>query len=585
MKFIKNFSELGKNDASIAGGKGAPLGEMTQAGIPVPPGYVILANAFEQFIDETDINIEIEAILKKVDSREVHTVEDASEKIQTLIKEAKMPGDLKKNILIEFEKLGAKYVAVRSSATAEDSSSAAWAGQLDSFLNTEKDNLLDNVQRCWASLFTPRAIVYRFEKGLHKTKISVAVVVQKMVESEQSGVAFSVHPVTQDTNQIIIEASYGLGEAIVSGQVTPDSYVIHKNDWTILDKNIYTQTRGIFRSLKGGNEWRNLSEKIAKHQVLTDKEIVELAKIIKQIENHYGFPCDIEFAKEKNQFYIVQSRPITTLLSKQPALESNESRFDEGSISWAKDFLKNNPLDIKEACFSISLGEIVFLAYSSPNIFGDDYSPIFVPFSNHKGQQIISEKKMKLVERNIWSKAISNKKEFVKTLNEANALQNKMDSIKISKDELKKMSTIELHNYFLTLIDLMKNWWKYSSIGEDKGLIVEEKLVPLLMKNHSISGQDAFEYVSDMSMPNEVSVFSKERMAFLELCIKLKKKPDLINKNNKDFLKEVENYSKKYFYARTNFYEVISLEQKNLLKILLKTCSDTTLESLTDEYL
>jgi pyruvate, water dikinase len=307
MKFIKNFSELGKNDASIAGGKGASLGEMTQAGIPVPPGYVILANAFEQFIDETDINIEIEAILKKVDSREVHTVEDASEKIQTLIKEAKMPGDLKKNILIEFEKLGAKYVAVRSSATAEDSSSAAWAGQLDSFLNTEKDNLLDNVQRCWASLFTPRAIVYRFEKGLHKTKISVAVVVQKMVESEQSGVAFSVHPVTQDTNQIIIEASYGLGEAIVSGQVTPDSYVIHKNDWTILDKNIYTQTRGIFRSLKGGNGWRNLSEKIAKHQVLTDKEIVELAKIIKQIENHYGFPCDIEFAKEKTSFILCKA--------------------------------------------------------------------------------------------------------------------------------------------------------------------------------------------------------------------------------------------------------------------------------------
>jgi len=205
-------------------------------------------------------------------------------------------------------------VAVRSSATAEDSSSAAWAGQLDSFLNTTEKTLLANVQKCWASLFTPRAIFYRFEKGLHNNKISVAVVIQKMIESEVSGIAFSVHPVTQDHNQLIIEAGYGLGEAIVSGQITPDSYVIEKNPRRIIDRNVSTQERGIYRKPKeGGNEWQNIPQDKGKKQKLTDGQILELSELILKIENHYGTPQDIEWAYENNKFYITQSRPITTL--------------------------------------------------------------------------------------------------------------------------------------------------------------------------------------------------------------------------------------------------------------------------------
>ncbi len=226
--FTKPFTQIGKHDAGIAGGKGASLGEMTQAGIPVPSGFVILADAFEQFLKETDLNIEIDSILHTVNHQEMHTVEHASERIQKLILEAKMPEDIASEIKSEFVKLGAAFVAVRSSATAEDSTSAAWAGQLDSFLNTNEATLLENVKKCWASLFTPRAVFYRFEKGLHDQKISVAVVIQKMVESEKSGIAFSVHPVTEDRNQLIIEAGFGLGEAIVSGQITPDSYVVEK---------------------------------------------------------------------------------------------------------------------------------------------------------------------------------------------------------------------------------------------------------------------------------------------------------------------------------------------------------------------
>ena len=311
--FIKSFSQISKTDAAIAGGKGASLGEMTQAGIPVPPGFVILTNAFEQFLDDTDLNVEIDAILQTVDHREMHTVENASEKIQALILNAKIPEGIIVEIQEFYKKLNTQYVAVRSSATAEDSASAAWAGQLDSFLNTTEQALLPNIQKCWASLFTPRAIFYRFEKGLHTQKISVAVVVQKMVNSESSGVAFSVHPVTEDRNQLIIEAAFGLGEAIVSGQITPDSYVVLKEPRQIIDITIETQERGLFLAEQGDNEWRSFSKQEGGKQALDDDQILELSELVLKIENHYNSAQDIEWAFEKKKFYIVQSRPITTL--------------------------------------------------------------------------------------------------------------------------------------------------------------------------------------------------------------------------------------------------------------------------------
>jgi len=196
MELLRDFKNINKNDVSLAGGKGASLGEMMQAGISVPSGFVILASAFEKFLEETDLNVEIDAILDSVNHKEIHTVENASEKIQALILQAEMPKDIFSEIQKYFRNLKSNFVAVRSSATAEDSASATWAGQLESYLNTTEESLLENVKKCWASLFTPRAIFYRFEKDLHKQKISVAVVVQKMVESKKSGVAFSVHPVT-----------------------------------------------------------------------------------------------------------------------------------------------------------------------------------------------------------------------------------------------------------------------------------------------------------------------------------------------------------------------------------------------------
>ena len=293
MELIRKFENLNKGDANIAGGKGASLGEMANAGIPVPPGFIILSATFDKFLHDTDLTQEIDAILERVNHKEIHTVEDASEKIQGLIKNAVMPETIASEIKKRFKKLGAEYIAVRSSATAEDGAENAWAGQLDSFLNTKEENLLEKVQHCWASLFTPRAIFYRFEKDLHKTKISVAVVVQKMVQSEVSGIAFSVHPITEDINQLIIEAGFGLGEAIVSGSITPDSYVVEKDSKKIIDINISGEK-----------------------QILSGDKILRLSELILKIENHFGFPVDVEWAFEKEKFYIVQSRPITTLAKK-----------------------------------------------------------------------------------------------------------------------------------------------------------------------------------------------------------------------------------------------------------------------------
>jgi phosphoenolpyruvate synthase/pyruvate phosphate dikinase len=328
MSYTKPFKELNKSNSDIAGGKGASLGEMINSGIPVPDGFVVLADTFEEFIKETDLIQEIDAILDDVDHKAVHTVDEASEKIQGLIKNAEMPQAIADEILSSFETLDAEFVAVRSSATAEDGADHAWAGQLDSYLNITKDNVLEKVQHCWASLFTPRAIFYRFEKELNTTKISVAVVVQKMVNSELSGIAFSVHPVTEDRNQLIIEAGLGLGEAIVSGSITPDSYVVEKDPRKILDINVAEQTRGLFRKSDGGNEWKDLGEEGTK-QVISEEQILELSELIIKIENHYGFPCDIEWAYENNEFFIVQSRPITTLsnLDKNQDSDPNPKDF------------------------------------------------------------------------------------------------------------------------------------------------------------------------------------------------------------------------------------------------------------------
>lgn len=291
MSLIKELKEIDKRDISFAGGKGANLGELLKINIPVPAGFVVAAQAFEKFLAENNINVEIKAMWDKINIRDIKSLEENSEIVRTLIIKTEMPKQVAKEILDAFKALNTKYVAVRSSATAEDSSVDSWAGELETYLNTTKDKLILNVRKCWASLYTPKALFYRIKRGLKGKKISVAVVVQKMVQSEVSGACFTVHPFTKDKNQIIIEAVKGIGEILVQGRVTPDSYVLTKDNLESLNINIPQGQK----------------------QKLTQKQIKELAKLCIKIENHYKTPQDIEWVLRESKFYIVQTRPITTL--------------------------------------------------------------------------------------------------------------------------------------------------------------------------------------------------------------------------------------------------------------------------------
>lgn len=313
-ELVLPFKKINKSSVSQAGGKGASLGEMTQAGLQVPPGFVVLADTFDRFVEEADIIDDIQAELDKVNYQDTNSIDRASNVIRAIIRKTKTPKDIQSVILNSFQNLGAKFVAVRSSATAEDSKTASWAGELETYLYVTNKNLLDTVKTCWSSLFTPRAIFYRHEKKLLKTKVSVAVVVQKMVNSEISGICFTVHPVTKDYNQMIIEAGYGLGEAIVSGSITPDSYIIDKRDELILDVSIAKQEKMmVIKCTSGGLKTVSVPKAKQEKQKLAGPKIMELAKLCAKIEKHYQHPQDIEWALEKGKIYILQSRPITTL--------------------------------------------------------------------------------------------------------------------------------------------------------------------------------------------------------------------------------------------------------------------------------
>ncbi len=328
--YTKTFKEITKKDVGIAGGKGASLGEMTNAGISVPQGYIILVDAFDRYLEETGLVAEIASQIKDMNFEDINSVDKASNVIRDLISDTPIPEELKKVFLEEFKKLNAKYVAVRSSATAEDGSIASWAGELETYLNTSSTNLMDNIKNCWSSLFTPRALSYAFEKKVitignqrkirantcrklaHCYPVGVAVVVQKMIQSEISGICFTAHPVTQDLNQMVIETGWGLGEAIVGGKITPDTYIIDKKTWAIIDANISDQEMMMIRDGSGIKEIV-VSEKIQSIQKLENKQIIKLAKFCQKIEEHYKHPQDIEFAISENKIYITQSRPITTL--------------------------------------------------------------------------------------------------------------------------------------------------------------------------------------------------------------------------------------------------------------------------------
>jgi pyruvate,water dikinase len=323
-KVIAWFDEVTKDDIPLVGGKGANLGEMVHARIPVPPGFIVTADAYFKFLKTSKFTDEIRRYLEDLDVNDSKKLQEVSSLIKDRISSIPMPPEMVKEIKDAYRKLGKGLVAVRSSATAEDLPEASFAGQQRTFLNIQReDEVVTAVQGCWSSLFEPRAIFYRQEHGFDHFRVGIAVPVQKMVQSETSGVMFTVEPLSNDTTKILIEAICGLGEAIVSGDVTPDQYLLDKNGISIIDKKIHKQEWQLVRNTEApvGELEQNIKipvppSKQAK-QKLADKDIVALAKVGKMIEDLYQFPQDIEWANEGKQLFILQTRPVTTLKPKE----------------------------------------------------------------------------------------------------------------------------------------------------------------------------------------------------------------------------------------------------------------------------
>lgn len=317
---IKNvvwFAEVGKGDIALVGGKGANLGEMTNAGLPVPPGFIITSEAYYAFIRANKLDRFIQSETKNLDPEDSKKLNLIADHLQKAIKEKELPKDLISEIKEAYKEMHGEPVAVRSSATAEDLPDASFAGQQATFLNIEGEAaLIKAVRECWASLFGARAIYYRTVNKFDHMKVGIAVPVQKMVQSEVSGIMFTVDPVGGDTSKITIDAGLGLGEAIVSGSVTPDHYVVNKSDFVIDSKEIAPQAWQIVRDSKGRNVHKDLTAQQKEAQKLTDEQIIEIAKIGAKVEEHYGAPQDTEWAYEDGVFYMVQSRPVTTLKGK-----------------------------------------------------------------------------------------------------------------------------------------------------------------------------------------------------------------------------------------------------------------------------
>ena len=311
MPNIKHFRDIRKEDIPLVGGKGANLGELASIGLPVPEGFVVTARAYDRFIKEAGIKDSIHKLLDGLDVEDTQKLNETSDKVRQLILKSHMPEKLVDEIKKNYAGIN-DFVAVRSSATAEDLPDASFAGQQETFLNIRgEEDLLEAVRKCFASLFTPRAIYYREKNKFPHDKVFLAVVVQRMVNADKAGVIFSVNPVTNSKEEIIIEGAYGLGEAVVAGELTPHSYIIHKESHEIKDKSIGKLDWGYFRGHDGKTEKRNIEH--GHVEVLDEKEAKALTSFTKKIENHYTIPMDIEWAIEAGKVYILQARPVTTM--------------------------------------------------------------------------------------------------------------------------------------------------------------------------------------------------------------------------------------------------------------------------------
>jgi pyruvate, water dikinase len=338
------FESLRNTDVAIVGGKNASLGEMINAKLPVPPGFAVTAHSYERYIQEKKIAENIYKIINDTvtNPNDPKQYDTASKKIRELIEKTPMPKDIETAIRASYAQLNKRlnlkdtFVAVRSSATAEDLPDASFAGQQETYLNVKgADDLIDKVVKCWSSLFTPRAIFYRNEKGFPHEKVFISVGVQKMVNSRAAGVMFTINPVTGNRDEIVIEGNFGLGETVVSGAVNPDDFVVDKASMQVKERRISRKTVKYVRDLQTGKTIHlDIPEAEQRAVCISDQEINALAELAKRIEKHYNKPMDIEWAIDQDlQFpenmFIVQARPETvfgTKIMEGPKMEENQAQ-------------------------------------------------------------------------------------------------------------------------------------------------------------------------------------------------------------------------------------------------------------------
>ena len=340
--YIKWLSNLSKKDIKLAGGKGANLGEMYNAKFPVPQAFVITTDAFYHFLKETKLEKAIKDLLQKIDVDDTGKLSEYAKEIREAIIRAEMPKKLRNEILEAYDHFNVDlndlsgspgalailksarepvFVSVRSSATAEDLDDASFAGQQESFINVKgNDELIEKVKECFASIFTSRSIFYRKKKGFEGF-VGIAAIVQKMINSDKSGVMFSKNPV-DGSEEILIEAVFGQGEGIVSGKIKPDQYAVTRS-FDIVREKTADKKIAIVRTAAGETKTVALDEEKSKAKVLKTYEVKQLAEYAMKLEKHYNKPQDIEFAIENENIYILQTRPITTLDKKQKRDDQN----------------------------------------------------------------------------------------------------------------------------------------------------------------------------------------------------------------------------------------------------------------------
>ncbi|MGI6331213.1 MAG: PEP/pyruvate-binding domain-containing protein [Zhaonellaceae bacterium] len=317
MRFLAWFNEIPDEELmATAGGKGASLCRMSRQKLPVPEGFIVSSSMFNYFMESSDLSGKIQALLNQIKWDSNASLNDIAQQIRKLISNTPMPLQLAEDIKEYYQALGENVpVAVRSSGTVEDLEDASCAGQQDTYLFVVGlENVVKFIKECWASLYNDRAIFYRHEKGFGNFEISIAVVVQKMVNAEKAGVMFSANPINGNKEEVIIEAAWGLGESVVQGIVTPDNYWVNKGNYQVINQYIAEKETMVVRlSEAGGVKEVPVPPELSEKPVLSEEELKELVDMAIKVETFYGKPQDLEWAYENNRLYLLQSRPITTL--------------------------------------------------------------------------------------------------------------------------------------------------------------------------------------------------------------------------------------------------------------------------------